>query len=96
MINVSKFLSKVINKGDLIFLSQQFTKCYRKCLQKIIQKNSLLTEGKDFFVGYSPERVNPGDKKHSLKKIKKIIAYPHKFRLKDIKNYTIMFLRKLY
>ena len=46
----------------------------------------MLTEGKDFFFGYSPEREKPSDKKEALKKIKKIIAYPHKFRLKDINN----------
>lgn len=87
LINVSKFLSKVINKGDLIFFeSTVYPSVTENVCKKIIQKNSLLTEGKDFFIGYSPERVNPGDKKHSLKKIKKIIAYPHKFRLKDIKN----------
>tara|TARA_Y100000816_G_scaffold292631_1_gene289347 strand:- start:4906 stop:6099 length:1194 start_codon:yes stop_codon:yes gene_type:complete len=87
LINVSKFLSKVINKGDLIFFeSTVYPSVTENVCKKIIQKNSLLTEGKDFFIGYSPERVNPGDKKHSLKKIKKIIAYPHKFRLKDINN----------
>ena len=45
----------------------------------ILEKKNLFKEGKDFFVGYSPERVNPGDKKHDLKRINKILAYPHSF-----------------
>ena len=56
----------------------------------ILEKN-LFKEGKDFFVGYSPERVNPGDKKHDLKRINKILAYPHSFLKKDlIKLYSLI------
>lgn len=40
----------------------------------ILERNSKLQAGKDFFVGYSPERINPGDKKHTLKTIKKVIS----------------------
>lgn len=40
---------------------------------------------KDFFLGYSPERINPGDKKHSLKKINKIVSYPTKKCLENFK-----------
>ena len=43
-----------------------------------------MKEGKDFFVGYSPERVNPGDNKHTISKIKKILAIsaPKKIKLR--------------
>ena len=40
----------------------------------ILEKNSNLKLNKDFFCGYSPERINPGDKKHTLTKIKKITS----------------------
>ena len=46
----------------------------------LIEKNCALKNGVDFFVGYSPERVNPGDNKHQLKKINKILAYPHNYK----------------
>ncbi|MDC3100601.1 nucleotide sugar dehydrogenase, partial [Candidatus Pelagibacter sp.] len=83
--NVSKSLSKVINKGDLIFFeSTVYPGVTENICKKIIEKETLLLEGKDFFLGYSPERVNPGDKKHSLKKIDKIVAYPHDFRINDV------------
>ena len=49
-----------------------------------IEKKSSLKHGKDFFVGYSPERVNPGDKKHTLKNINKILAYPHSFKKRQL------------
>ncbi len=83
--NVSKSLSKVINKGDLIFFeSTVYPGVTENICKKIIERETSLLEGKDFFLGYSPERVNPGDKKHSLKKIEKIIAYPHNFRISDV------------
>ena len=50
----------------------------------ILEKETKFREGKDFFVGYSPERINPGDKKHTLKMINKILAYPHSFKKKEI------------
>ena len=83
--NVSRSLSKVISKGDLIFFeSTVYPGVTENICKKIIEKETSLLEGKDFFLGYSPERVNPGDKKHSLKKIDKIIAYPHNFRINDV------------
>ena len=87
LIKVSKSLSKVLKKGDLIFFeSTVYPGVTEDICKKILEKETSLKEGIDFFLGYSPERVNPGDKSHSLKKIEKIIAYPHKFRIKDVKN----------
>ena len=83
--SVSKLLSKVLSKGDIVFFeSTVYPGVTENICKKIIEKKSSLLEGRDFFLGYSPERVNPGDKKHSLKKIEKIIAYPHNFRLKEV------------
>ena len=50
---------------------------------------------KDFFVGYSPERVNPGDKKHGLKNINKILAYPHSYKKNDIKKLYSFLAKKI-
>ena len=41
---------------------------------------------KDFFCGYSPERINPGDKKHQLKNIKKIVSGSNSYAEKIIKK----------
>ena len=82
---VSKNLSKILKRGDIIFFeSTVYPGITNNLCKKIIEKKSKLIEGKDFFIGYSPERVNPGDKNHSLQRIDKILAYPHKFRLKNI------------
>ena len=71
-------ISKVIKKHDIVILESTvypgITKKYSKSLeQKTGLKNNL-----DFHICYSPERINPGDKKNSLTKINKIIAYEGK------------------
>ncbi|MCU6330465.1 hypothetical protein KSU19_22785, partial [Enterobacter quasiroggenkampii] len=50
----------------------------------ILQQNSQLKAGSDFFVGYSPERINPGDKIHTFKTINKVVASQDKVSLKKI------------
>ena len=40
----------------------------------MLESKSVLKFNKDFFVGYSPERINPGDKKHTIKNIVKIVS----------------------
>ena len=82
---VSENISKILKKGDIIFFeSTVYPGVTNNLCKKILEKKSKLIEGKDFFIGYSPERVNPGDKNHSLKRIDKILAYPHKFKIKNI------------
>ena len=69
-----KILSKKLKKGDIIFIESTIfpglTKKYKAKLERI----SGLKENKDFFVGYSPERVNPGDKIHTINNINKIVS----------------------
>ena len=55
------------------------------CIPLLGKYNSLKINT-DFFVGYSPERVNPGDKSHKLEKINKILAYPNNYRKKELIN----------
>ncbi len=78
-------LSKIVKLGDIIvFESTVYPGLTENlCIPKI-EKNSLLKNGQDFFVGYSPERVNPGDKKHTLQNINKILAYPHLFKKTEL------------
>ena len=69
-----KILSKKLKKGDIIFIESTIfpglTKKYKAKLERI----SGLKENRDFFVGYSPERVNPGDKIHTINNINKIVS----------------------
>ena len=73
--NAIKLISKFLKKGDFIVIESTvypgITKLYAK---QILEKNSGLELNKDFFIGYSPERINPGDTKYKLHNIKKILA----------------------
>ena len=90
--DVCNNLSKIIKKKDIIiFESTVYPGLTNNYCIPLLEKNNSLIEGKDFFVGYSPERVNPGDKKHDLKRINKILAYPHTYLKKElIKLYSLI------
>ena len=75
VIDATKKVSKIIKNNDIIiFESTFYPGTVDEILIPIIERNSNLNSKTDFFVGYSPERINPGDKYHRLEKIKKIIA----------------------
>ena len=78
-------LSKILKKNDvIIFESTVYPGVTTDFCTKLLKRSNNFIEGKDFYVGYSPERVNPGDKIHALKKINKILAYPHSFNKKEL------------
>ncbi len=67
-------VSKILKKNDIIFIeSTVFPGVTEQC-KNYLEKKTNLKNNKDFYIGYSPERVNPGDKIHTLKNITKIIA----------------------
>ena len=71
----SALIGKVLKKGDLIvYESTVYPGCTEEECVPIIEKNSGLIYNIDFFCGYSPERINPGDKDHTVKNIKKITS----------------------
>ena len=71
----TKLVSKLLKPGDhVIYESTVFPGCTEEICVPILEKTSSLTFNKDFFCGYSPERVNPGDKINTLTKIKKITS----------------------
>ena len=71
----SETVGKVLKKGDyVVFESTVFPGATEENCVPILEKFSGLTYIKDFKVGYSPERINPGDKKHTLATIKKVIS----------------------
>tara|TARA_B100000989_G_C19532300_1_gene470800 strand:+ start:4417 stop:5637 length:1221 start_codon:yes stop_codon:yes gene_type:complete len=75
LVNVSNTLKKIVKKEDIIFFeSTVYPGVTEKICVPIIESGSNLKNNKDFFVGYSPERINPGDQNHSIEKINKIVA----------------------
>lgn len=68
-------ISNIIKKNTLIIVeSTVYPGVTENILSQIVEKNSLFKLNKDFFLGYSPERVNPGDKIRSIQNINKIVA----------------------
>ena len=75
LLNASKEIGSLIKKNDLvIYESTVYPGLTEEECVPVLEKYSKLKYNKDFFVGYSPERINPGDKKHTLTKIKKITS----------------------
>ena len=72
----SRLIAKNLKKNDIIFIeSTVYPGVTRNICKKILEKTSKLKEGIDFCIGYSPERINPGDTKHTIDKINKIVSY---------------------
>jgi UDP-N-acetyl-D-galactosamine dehydrogenase len=68
-------LGKVISKGSVIvFESTVYPGVTEKICGPLLEKVSGLKHGQDFHLGYSPERINPGDKVHTVSKITKVVA----------------------
>ena len=71
----SETVGKVILKGSVvIYESTVYPGVTEEICLPIVEKVSGLVYNKDFFAGYSPERVNPGDKEHTIEKIKKVTS----------------------
>ena len=71
----SRILGKYLTKGSVVvFESTVYPGVTEDICVPILEKESGLKCGKDFKIGYSPERINPGDKEHRLNTIKKIVS----------------------
>jgi UDP-N-acetyl-D-galactosamine dehydrogenase len=75
LIKASESVGKVIQKGDIVvYESTVYPGATEEDCIPVIEKVSGLKFNEDFFAGYSPERINPGDKEHTVEKIKKITS----------------------
>ncbi len=75
VLKASETIGKVIGKGDyVVYESTVYPGCTEEDCLPIIERLSGLNMGTDFKLGYSPERINPGDKKHNLTTIVKIVS----------------------
>ena len=73
--NASQLVGKVLKRGDIVvYESTVFPGCTEEVCVPILESESSLKFNIDFFCGYSPERINPGDKKHRLKNIVKVVS----------------------
>ena len=75
LIKASESVGSVLKKGDVvIYESTVYPGATEEDCVPILEKISGLTFNQDFFVGYSPERINPGDKEHTVEKILKVTS----------------------
>ena len=75
LIKASETVGKVLSKGDIVvYESTVYPGATEDICIPILEKASGLTYNNEFFAGYSPERINPGDKKHTVTKILKVTS----------------------
>lgn len=75
LVKASETVGKVINKGDIvIYESTVYPGATEEDCIPVVERTSGLKFNVDFFAGYSPERINPGDKEHTVEKIKKVTS----------------------
>lgn len=75
LIKASEMLGAIIKSGDIvIYESTVYPGCTEEDCVPVLEKTSGLKFNKDFYAGYSPERINPGDKINTLTKIKKVTS----------------------
>lgn len=87
LIKSAEELAKLLKKGDLIvFESTVYPGTVDEVLTPILEKNSSLRAGQDFYIGYSPERINPNDKQHTLQNIPKVISGQNETALALVKE----------
>lgn len=89
LINASRMVGSLLKKGDCaIYESTVAPGCTGKICLPILKGESALVPGEDFYLGFSPERVNPGDTEHTLQSISKVVS--------GINEESLLFIEKLY
>lgn len=75
LVSASKTVGKALKKGDVVvYESTVYPGATEDECLPVLVRESGLTCGRDFKIGYSPERINPGDKEHTFTKIRKVVA----------------------
>ncbi|RYF26882.1 MAG: nucleotide sugar dehydrogenase [Flavobacteriales bacterium] len=75
LLNASAMLGKILKRGDVvIYESTVYPGCTEEDCVPVLEEYSGLAYNRDFYCGYSPERINPGDKINTLTKIKKVTS----------------------
>lgn len=85
LLSASKTVGEVLKKGDyVVFESTVYPGCTEDDCIPVLEKISGLKFKEDFHVGYSPERINPGDTKHTLQNVVKVVSGDSEESLKEI------------
>jgi UDP-N-acetyl-D-glucosamine/UDP-N-acetyl-D-galactosamine dehydrogenase len=85
VLSASRTVGNILKKGDyVVFESTVYPGCTEEDCLPILEELSGLKLGKDFKLGYSPERINPGDKEHTIEKILKIVSGSDEEALEEI------------
>ncbi len=75
LLSATKTVGKILKKGDyVVYESTVYPGCTEEDCVPLLEEMSGLKFNKDFKVGFSPERINPGDKEHTLRSITKIVS----------------------
>ena len=75
LISATKSIGDILSPGDIvIYESTVYPGCTEEICAPLLEESSGLKFNKDFYCGYSPERINPGDKEHSIEKIIKVTS----------------------
>ncbi len=75
LLGATKSIAKALKKGDyVVYESTVYPGCTEEDCLPLLEEISGLSYRKDFKLGYSPERINPGDKEHTLSKITKVVS----------------------
>jgi UDP-N-acetyl-D-galactosamine dehydrogenase len=75
LLSASQTVGEVLSRGDIvIYESTVYPGCTEEDCVPVLEKHSGLKFNRDFFCGYSPERINPGDKEHTVVKIRKVVS----------------------
>ncbi len=91
-------IGKNLKKSDIVFIeSTIYPSVTQNFCIPILERNSKLKINKDFIIGYSSERINPGDKKHSVENINKVVAIEtnNKKILKTVKSVYKVISKKI-
>ena len=87
LLSASRAVGKILKEGDIVvYESTVYPGATEDECATILQDESGLMSGTDFFLGYSPERINPGDKIHTFKTIKKVVSAQDANTLEIIAN----------
>ena len=87
LLSATEMVAKALKRGDIvIYESTVYPGCTEEDCIPVLEKISTLVYNKDFFCGYSPERISPGDKINTLTKIKKVTSGSNPQAAKKVDN----------
>ena len=85
--SASLMVGAALTVGDIVvYESTVYPGCTEEFCVPILEKKSGLKLNKDFYIGYSPERINPGDKEHTVTQIKKVVSGSNSFSAQKIND----------